>query len=74
MLVGGVVIRDGPNASSPFIVTFEENRLFTVLDGGPVCADGINWYPITGHGVTGWASEGSRNGRRIWMTLERRAG
>lgn len=73
VLVGGVVIRYGPSASSPFIVTFEENRLFTMLDGGPVCADGINWYPITGHGVTGWASEGSRDGRRIWMTLERRA-
>lgn len=40
VLVGGVVIRYGPNPSSPFLVTFQENRLFTVLEGGPLCVEG----------------------------------
>jgi hypothetical protein len=73
VLVGGVVIRYGPNPSSPFLVTFQENRLFTVLEGGPLCVEGYNWYPITGHGITGWVSEGTRDGLRYWLTLQRRA-
>lgn len=73
VLVGGVVIRYGPNPSSPFLVTFPENRLFTVLEGGPLCVEGYNWYPITGHGITGWVSEGTRDGLRYWLTLQRRA-
>jgi hypothetical protein len=74
VLTGGVVIRYEPNPSAPFIVTFPENRLFTVLEGGPMCVEGINWYPITGHGVTGWVSEGTRDGLRYWLRLVRRAG
>lgn len=74
VLTGGVLIRYAPSPSSPFIVTFPEDRIFTVLEGGPVCADGYNWYPITGHGVTGWTSEGTRDGVRYWLRLDRRAG
>lgn len=73
VLVGGVLLRYAPNPSAPFIVTFQENRLFTVLEDGPQCVEGYNWYPITGHGVTGWASEGNREGTRRWMLLHRRA-
>lgn len=73
VLTGGVLIRYEPNPSAPFIVQFQENRVFTVLEGGPLCVEGYNWYPITGHGVTGWASEGSRDGSRYWLTLLRRA-
>lgn len=73
VLVGGVVIRYAPDPSAPFIVTFPENREFTIV-GDRVCFAGYNWYPIAGHGVRGWASEGTSNGRRVWLRLVRRAG
>lgn len=73
VLTGGVVIRYAPDPSAPYIVTFPENREFTIT-GDPVCFAGFHWYPIAGHGVRGWASEGTTNGRRVWLRLVRRAG
>lgn len=73
VLTGGVVIRYAPDPSAPFIVTFPENREFTI-EGTHVCVGGFNWYPIAGHNIRGWASEGTNNGRRVWLRLVRRAG
>jgi len=72
VLVGGVLIRYAPDPSAPFIITFPDNREFTVV-GRSVCYAGYNWYPIAGHGVRGWASEGTSNGKRVWLQLVRRA-
>jgi len=73
VLTGGVVIRYAPDPSAPFIVTFPDNREFTIV-GTPVCFAGYNWHPIAGHGIRGWVSEGTSNGKRVWLRLVRRAG
>lgn len=52
----GVNIRTAPSVSSPWLASFDENRIFTVLDG-PQCGDNYIWWYITGHGVTGWVAE-----------------
>jgi hypothetical protein len=73
VLTSGVLIRVAPDQNSPFLQQFQENREFFVV-GGPVCNFGYNWYNITGHGLTGWVSEGNVSGTRLWLVLVRSAG
>ncbi len=56
----GVNIRNAASISAPWLANFEENKIFTVLDG-PVCADDFVWWRITGHGVNGWVAERNRD-------------
>lgn len=70
VLTGGVVIRYAPDPSAPFIATFPDFREFTVVNEA-VCFGGFNWYGVRGHGLTGWVSEGTNDGGRIWLRLVR---
>lgn len=68
---GGVIIRLSPDASSPLLRSFPERREFRVVSG-PVCQGGFNWWQVTGHGLTGWVSEGRDD--RYWIRYLRGPG
>jgi hypothetical protein len=72
VLTGGVLIRYAPDPSAPFIASFPDYREFVILNE-VVCYAGFNWYGVQGHGIRGWVSEGTSNGRRIWLRLVRAA-
>jgi hypothetical protein len=72
VLTSGVLIRYEPNPSAPFIASFPDNREFIILNEA-VCVGGFNWYGVQGQGIRGWVSEGSNNGRRVWLRLVRAA-
>ena len=55
-LIGGVNLRNSPSPSAPWLASFPEARIFTVV-GGPVCGDNFIWWQLRGHGLTGWAVE-----------------
>ncbi len=57
-LRGGVNIRSAPSESAP-LVNYYPNPVVLRLDGGPVCADGYNWWQISGVGNPGWVIEGT---------------
>jgi len=52
----GVNIRYSPSINSPWLANFEENKIFTIMDG-PVCGDNYLWWQVSGNGVTGWVAE-----------------
>jgi hypothetical protein len=57
----GLNIRTSPSASAPLLTYFSE-KMRVRIAGGPVCADGYNWWQVGGFGDTGWVIEG-RSGR-----------
>ncbi len=60
LLRGGVNVRSAPSGSSP-LMNYYPNQVQVHLDGGPVCANGFNWWEISGVGNGGWVIEGQPN-------------
>ena len=64
---GGLNIRSEPSLSAPLITYFSEQRRVRLI-GGPVCADDLVWWQITGFGgepgaQSGWVIERARTGQ-----------
>lgn len=51
-------VRAEPALGATVVGQLDGDTVFTVL-GGPVCADGFNWWSISGAGVTGWTASGN---------------
>ncbi|KXK23288.1 MAG: SH3 type 3 domain protein [Chloroflexi bacterium OLB15] len=62
----GVNLRNIPNLSGAVVNYYTIETVLTVLDG-PVCAQGYNWWYVSGSGQPGWVVEG-RSGR-YFITL-----
>lgn len=61
ILIGGVNVRNLPTQSGGVVNYYsQETRLR--ITGGPVCAEGYNWWQVAGVGEPGWVAEG-RDGR-----------
>jgi hypothetical protein len=58
---GGINIRYEPSMSAALLNYFPQPTVVTVIDG-PRCANGYNWWRISGYGQPGWVIEG-RPGR-----------
>lgn len=57
VLRGGLNVRSQPSLSGALVNYYPEPvRLH--LDAGPICADGYNWWQISGVGQPGWVIEG----------------
>lgn len=56
---GGIFVRTGPSASTPYVNYYTENVTVTIVEG-PIC-DGtlLNWWRVRGPGNDGWIAEGS---------------
>ncbi len=54
---GGINVRNNPTLSGA-LVNHYPNPVVLHLDAGPVCADGYNWWQISGVGQPGWVFEG----------------
>ncbi|MFN8448703.1 MAG: SH3 domain-containing protein [Anaerolineae bacterium] len=65
-LRGGVNVRHLPSLSGALVNYYPEPVILT-LDQGPVCADGYNWWHVSGSGEPGWAVEG-KPGRYFLQT------
>ena len=50
-------MRNLPTLSGALVNYFIEAVSLTLTDG-PVCADGYNWWHVTGSGQPGWVVEG----------------
>jgi hypothetical protein len=50
-------LRAEPNINAARIGLIPESAVFLV-DGGPVCTDGVVWWPVNYNGVIGWTAEG----------------
>jgi uncharacterized protein YraI len=57
VLRGGVNVRAAPSPSSAVVNYYPNEVLLTLIDG-PVCADGYQWWRVTGVGEGGWVAEG----------------
>jgi len=62
----GVNLRNIPDASGAVVNYYTVETILTVADG-PVCANGYNWWYLTGAGQPGWAIEG--RGTRAFITI-----
>ena len=60
LLRGGVNIRSQPTESGPLVNYYPSQTLLHLI-GGPICADGWNWWHISGVGEPGWVVEGKPN-------------
>lgn len=60
---GGVNVRAIPSVSGALVNYYDEEKLVRVIDG-PVCANGYNWWRVSGVGEPGWVIEG-RPGRYL---------
>ncbi|MCC6802025.1 MAG: SH3 domain-containing protein [Anaerolineae bacterium] len=56
-LRGGVNVRHLPSLSGA-LVNYYADPVILTLDSGPVCADGYNWWHVSGGGEPGWVVEG----------------
>jgi hypothetical protein len=52
----GANIRSQPTLSSPLVNYRESSTTVTIL-GGPICADGLNWWQVRAPGEDGWVAE-----------------
>ncbi len=66
-LIPGISVRSAPSVSAALVNYYTQLTVLRVQDG-PVCADGYNWWYITGAGEPGWAIEG-RPGRYFLTQL-----
>jgi uncharacterized protein YraI len=58
---GGVYVRTGPSASTPFVNYYPEAVTVTIQEG-PVCDGSLfNWWRVSGPGQDGWVAEGRDN-------------
>ena len=57
LLRGGVFVRSQPSLSAPQ-VNYYPNQVQLHLIGGPTCANGYNWWHVSGIGEPGWVVEG----------------
>ncbi len=57
VLRGGINVRSLPSLSGALVNYYSEPVRLS-LDAGPVCADGYNWWQISGVGQPGWVIEG----------------
>jgi len=61
-LKGGVNMRSQATTSGALVGYYEESTRWRVVSG-PVCANGYNWWELTGGpGIPGWAVEGTPEG------------
>lgn len=58
LLRGGVNVRSQPNLSGALVNYFDEQVRLTLVDG-PVCANGYNWWRVSGIREPGWVVEGT---------------
>jgi hypothetical protein len=65
-LRGGVNVRHLPSLSGA-IVNYYPDPVILTVDEGPVCADGYNWWHVSGSGEPGWVAEG-KAGRYFLQT------
>lgn len=56
-LLGGVNVRHLPSLSGA-LVNYYPDAVILTIDQGPVCADGWNWWHVSGSGEPGWVVEG----------------
>ncbi len=55
-------LRNSPSVNADFVASLYSGDLVSIADG-PVCADGLRWWFITGGGgFGGWTAEGSIDG------------
>jgi hypothetical protein len=66
-LIPGVTVRSAPSVSAAFVNYYTQLTVLRVGDG-PVCADGYNWWFVSGSGDPGWVIEG-RPGRYFLTQL-----
>jgi hypothetical protein len=59
LLRGGVNLRSAPTLSGA-VTNYYPNEVRLRLVGGPVCADGYQWWRVEGVGEPGWVAEGQR--------------
>jgi len=52
----GANIRYQPTLSSA-LVNYRDSSTTVVITGGPVCADGLNWWQVRAPGEDGWVAE-----------------
>jgi hypothetical protein len=57
ILRGGVNVRNLPSLSG-VPVNYYPSAVVLHLDSGPICADGYNWWQVSGVGQPGWVVEG----------------
>ncbi len=57
VLLGGINVRNMPTVSSALVNYYPSAVTLTVIEG-PVCADGFNWWHVSGNGEPGWVVEG----------------
>ncbi|MEO0561250.1 MAG: hypothetical protein AAF125_04005, partial [Chloroflexota bacterium] len=50
-------VRTGPSVSAPISSTMSSSGFAQVVDG-PVCADGLVWWGVSGQNDSGWTAEG----------------
>lgn len=66
-LIPGISVRSAPSVSAALVNYYTQLTVLRVQDG-PVCADGYNWWFVSGSGNPGWVIEG-RPGRYFLTQL-----
>ncbi len=66
-LIPGISVRSAPDTSAALVNYTTQLTVLRVQDG-PVCADGYNWWYVSGSGEPGWVIEG-RPGRYFLTQL-----
>lgn len=61
IVTGGLNVRSAPSVSGALVGYIPEEKLMRLI-GGPECANGYNWWRVSGFGEPGWIIEG-RPGR-----------
>lgn len=56
----GLNVRATPSVSGALLSYLAEEKLLRLIDG-PVCANGYNWWRVSGFGEPGWIIEGTPN-------------
>ena len=56
----GANIRSQPTLNSA-LVNYRDSSTTVVITGGPICADGLNWWQVRAPGEDGWVAENFNN-------------